>query len=155
MNSGTTLIGIIALAICIIPIFLLRIKNRRKEQVLKNALFAEAEKKAGVISQYDIWAETMIGIDQTAGMLFFLRKGKIQSIRLSDVEQCRLLNTSRTEQNNRGNYTVIDLLALIFVLKNTPKSEIQFEFYNAESDSLILSEELQLVEKWHKLIQKK
>lgn len=152
MNYGTSLVGIVALAICIIPILLLNLKSRKKEQKLRNTLLDEAKKQSCKISHFETWADSMIAIDEHKQKLFFLRKGSLQSIALSTIEGCRLVNNNRTESNKNGNYVIVDSLELVLTSKEDKKTESRLEFYNANTDSLLLSGELQIMEKWHKTI---
>ncbi len=95
-----------------------------------------------------------IGLDESANTLFFFRRSKdketLQYISLSEVQYCKVINTNKI-LNNEGGSKVIERLELsLYFMGNKPP--ILLEFYNMNSDSLILSGELQLIEKWAKIV---
>lgn len=152
MDLGTLIIGIVFILICIIPFALMIINSRKKEKKQLNGLSDIAQKSKCKLSRYDFWHNSSIGIDDTAYMVFFTRKSKdietSQQINLTEIKTCRVLNSTRTWSSNDGNNKVIDKLELAFSFHDNQKHEVALEFYNADYDSLTLSGELQLVEKW-------
>ena len=71
------------------------------------------------------------------------------------MKKCRVNNSTRSVNINGTNMVVTDKLELVITNKNTDIPETRFEFYNTEYDSLSISDELQLTEKWCKVINQK
>ena len=100
-----------------------------------------------------------IGIDDTANMVFFRNETKdneiLQQINLSEVQQCRVVNSTRTVKNKNSNYSVVEKLELAFTNQDKNKKEIVLEFYNQFNDGLTVDGEVQFVEKWCNIINNK
>lgn len=155
MDFGSTIVGVIVLLICIIPFVVLSRNNRKRKQIVVDRLNQLAERSNCSISRFDIWNNSAVGIDDTAHQAFFTRKindtETALQINLLDVQKCRLMNTGRTVNPAEGNQKVIEKLELVFTYRNKDKRETSLEFYNRDFDSLTLSGELQLIEKWGKI----
>lgn len=72
-------------------------------------------------------------------------------ITLSEVQKCRVINSESTVNHTGGTHKVIEKLELTFTYRDKGKPEAVLEFYNTDSDSLTLTGELQLAEKWNKI----
>ena len=159
MDIGTSIIGIILILTCIIPFVIMNINSRKREKKLLHELFTFAERNNCKISQHELWNNSLIGIDETANVIFFTKKLKdneiSQQINLTEIQKCRVVNSSRTVNNKDGNFKVVDKLELAFTFHDKNKVEIIIAFYNADYDSLTLSGELLLAEKWCKIINDK
>lgn len=156
MDLGTSIVGLVIILICIIPFVIMSINNRKKEKTMLQGLFTFAERNNCKISQHELWNNSLIGIDETANVIFFTKKLKdneiSQQINLTEIQKCRVVNSSKTVNNKDDNFKVVDKLELAFIFNDKNKAEIIIEFYNADYDSLTLSGELLLVEKWCKII---
>lgn len=153
MDLGATIVGIVIVGVCIIPFVLINRNSRKKKERLLTGLFGYAEKNNDKISRFDVWSNSTIGIDDTSRRIFFTGKVNeteiFQLIPLDEIQKCRLINSSRTVNHKDGNYKVIDKLELAFTYWEKGKPETVLEFYNRETDSLTLTGELQLTEKWN------
>ncbi len=156
MNLGATIVGIVIVGLCIIPFILISANSRKKKERLLQGLFGLAQKNKGEISRYDLWNNSTIGIDDTAHTIFFTRKVKetetLQMIHLAEVQKCRVINSGRAVRQTVGNHQVIEKLELEFAYWDKVKTATVLEFYNTDSDSLTLTGELQLAEKWNKIV---
>jgi hypothetical protein len=156
MDSGTTIFGLMLLLICILPIILLTRKRKKREKLFLQSLFRLAEKSNSKVTERDLWNNTAIGLAKESNKLFFTRKTAdnhlLKEINITEMQKCRVVNTSRTVSTPKGVNTVIDKLelALTYLDKNRP--EILLEFYSTDHDSFSLSGELQLTEKWKEII---
>ncbi|WP_428664357.1 hypothetical protein [Runella sp.] len=152
MDLGASIVGITIILICIIPFVLISRNSRKKKQQLVEKLSNYGEKNKYKISRYDLWRNSAIGIDDTALGVVFTRKTKDQEtwqqIDLIEIQKCRLINSGRTVSHTNGNHKVIERLELAFTHRDKSKPETILEFYNTAYDSLTLSGELQLAEKW-------
>jgi hypothetical protein len=129
-------------------------QKRDKKMLQELQIFAESNNCK--ISQHELWNNSQIGVDETANAVFFIKKLKEkeikQQINLNEIEKCRVINSGRTVSNKNGSHKVVDKLDLAFTFHDKNNGEITIEFYNSDYDSLTLSGELQLVEKWYKII---
>ncbi len=155
MELGTAIIAISIILACIIPFVLISRSNKKKELQFLQALSDLSENSDCKISKYDVWNNAAIGADEALNMIFFIKKSgdheTQQQINLAKVEKCTVVNTSRTINSNSGDLKVIDKLELSFSSSDKNQSETVMVLYDANSDSLTLSGELQLVEKWCKI----
>ena len=159
IESGTIITAILFLLVCSIPFILLGRNARKREKQFVDQLVAVAERNNCSISQHSFWGHAAIGIDEAAHMVFFTKKtaemGTDQQLPLDEIQKCRVINTSRTERNNDSNFSMTEKLELAFELKDRNKTETAFTFYDANHDGAILTGELQLAEKWCRIINDK
>lgn len=156
MSSGTIISGGIFILFCITIYILASRSKKKKEKLFLQPLKRLAEMKNSKISDYDIWNNSIIGIDETSHFIFSVRKNNDSEtslcIDLSEIFRCRLNEVSRTTGPKEGNIKAFDKIELIFVNKDKNKADTILEIYNADTDRLNLSGELQIAEKWHKII---
>ncbi len=156
MDLGTILITLVFIAIVTVPFVLTGYSKKRKKDSLFRRLTEMAENEECTITQHEFCADFIIGLDRMADRLFFYKKSEnleiAKSINLQEFKSCRLINSNRTLGEKKSSYNVIDKLQLCFYPHDKNKSEVSVEVYNDEYDSLTLSGELQLAEKWEKLL---
>ena len=138
-------------------VILVRTGKRKKENRYLSALQSFAREHNSTVSVYDHWDKTTIGMDQLAPCkLFFIRtvpgKEIRQVVELSEVMGCRLSKTARMMKNKKETVNVIDRIELRFTFIQSQMPELALEFYNNDYDSLTLSGELQLAQKWLEMI---
>lgn len=159
MDLGTTIVGLIIILICVIPFVLMSASRRKKEKRLILSLNELALQQGRKVSLQELWNENIIGLDESETMVFSIRKAKVdivtQAINLADVQRCRLVKNSRTVKNNDSNFSVTEKLELAFDRNEKGKEDSIIEFYNIEFDSSTLMGELQIIEKWNKLLNEK
>jgi hypothetical protein len=154
MDLGTTLIGAIISIICLLPFVLMAVSRRKREKQLLQTLVDYANEYEGNITQHETVGDIIIGLDEKSNTVFFYTKNKIaetkQYIRLADYKKCNVVSTTRDFNNSK----VIDTVELSFIPieKTTPIEELSL--FNTKYN-LQLSGELQLAEKWAKLVNSK
>jgi hypothetical protein len=155
MDLGSTIIGVVIIIICALPFIMINRSRKKREKQFLQSLSKIAAYNNCKIDQHEIFGYFSIGIDETKKNVFFSRQTKDkmeeQSIDLNEIQNCKVINTSRTFKNNNGNQRVIDKLELSFIPTAKNTSEITLEFFNAD-ESLQYSGELQSIEKWSELI---
>ena len=155
MDLGVTLTGVIIVLLCIIPFVVMSQNSKRKKQQKLQNLFDFAAKNEGNITQHDLWHKSSIGLDETNKTIFFIRilqdKAITQVVKLGDMQKCQLINTGRTLNEQESPIKVIDKLELAFTPRDKQQATIVLEFFKVDSDSLTLTGELQLAEKWANL----
>ena len=156
MDTATIIISLVFFGAFAVPLIILGVRRKAKEKKFLNVLFQFAESNGGKIGEFDFWKDTSIGIDRDLRMLFFVRKkgGEDQktAIKLSEIQQCKLNNISRASHAHNVNGKVVDRLELVFKYNTPGVPDTVLEFYNSSTDSLTLVNELQLIEKWNKIV---
>lgn len=151
METTTTIIGILFVAMMVIPIILLNNAHRKKENELRHSLKNMAEEHSLTISEQDMWRNGIIGIDKTGRKVLFCRKDKKGMektvIDLREVRDCKAVNTSRSVGSGNGVERPVDKLELAVSWKSAEKPDVFLEFFNAD-DSLQMGQIQQLADKW-------
>ena len=148
MDLGTSIIGIIIVAICILPFILIGFNNSKKRKKTLQHLSDTAKTNNCTIEKSEFWHLTAIGIDQSNKMLFFTRRTDdtaiYKTIDLSQIQKCNLV---RTESTNRA----IGKLELQLEFFDKNKPNVSLEFYDKDQ-SMSLVNEIEISVKWHKII---
>jgi len=156
MKSGTIIMVVMVLLIFVVPTIWMYLSRIKSEKQFKKKLCNFAESGNCTISEMDFWKKSVIGIDKNLHKLFYIRTTNSEEykkeIDLTEIQKCRVLNASRSMNGKNGNYTAIDRLELIFTCRDKNKPEIGLEFYNTIHDSLSLAGEVQLIEKWYRIV---
>ena len=159
MDSNTMVIGVIIVLFGITLYILNSRSKKKKEAQFLQPLSRLAEKDNCKISQYDIWNDSVIGIDETQNTVFAIRKKKEKEtsivVNLAEIFRCRVIEVSRTSGPKEGNAIAFDRIDLAFINKDKSKADVVVEFFNANTDRLTLTGELQLAEKWCVLVNNK
>jgi hypothetical protein len=155
MGFGT-IFGLVILIVIVLAIVMVNTSKKNKKKQLEKTLFDFAEKGNCKISQHDLFNNTLIGIDNEAHKLFFIRKTADSEIRsevdLTAVQKARVINSSRIVTNNETSHNVIDKLELSLSSLDSKIESTILEFYNTNRDNLFLNGELPLTEKWAKIV---
>jgi len=155
MDFGTIIVLVI-LIIIVLAVVILNSNKKNTKKLFVQTLSDLAEKSNCKISEYDLWNNTLIGIDKNAHKLFFIRKTDDNSISneidLSGIQKCRFNNSSRVVTNKESNHTVIDKLELALTSPDPKIADTVLEFYNTNRDNLFLNGEQQLTEKWAAIV---
>lgn len=155
MELGTAIIALSVILACIIPVVMIRRSNRKREQQFLQELSNLAELNHCTMAHHDLWNNAGIGADESYNNLFFIKKAgdadTRQHVNLTEVEKCVTGNTSTTLNTPSGTQKMVERLELTFQSRDKNKKETVLVFYDVNSDSLTLSGELQLVEKWSKI----
>lgn len=156
MSLGLIIAGVLCLLLSILIFVLASNSKKKKQNKFLDPLNSLAESANCKISQYDIWNDSVIGIDNTRNFVFVIRKTIDNeasiSINLAEVFRCKISELSRTTGPKEGNFIAFDRIDLVFACKDKSKADIVVEFYNANTDRLTLTGELQLAQKWCMLI---
>lgn len=156
MELSSTLFGLAAMAVFVIPIVYLQGIQKRKEKVLFAEFLQLAQEKGLKITLSEVWNYVYcLGIDtQSKQLIHFKKKGETPEIRVIDLKpfkKCSVNKTVRTVKTNDGPVAIIERLHLTLTPSNTQSKVENIEFYNADESSSITTE-LPLVAKWEKQI---
>lgn len=152
MDIASVIVGIIIILIILTPFAIIKINSGNKQKAQLQTLFSFVEENGCSLSQFDLWNNVSIGIDEISRKLFFVRNAKeadiFQLVNLNEISKCQVINSSRTLNNKEGIVKIVDKLKLTFTPLDKNKPDIILECYNVAFDNLTLSGELQLVDKW-------
>ncbi|WP_040574655.1 hypothetical protein [Pontibacter sp. BAB1700] len=153
MDLEAIVLGILATAVFLVPIFFIQRKQKGEANKAKKAFLAAASAQGLNIGQHDFWNERYgIGMDEAQGQIFYWHneEADLQEsiIDLSSVRKTSIDNMHRDVNGNR----IIDMIVLRVALHGPKAPELYLPFYNREG-SMMLSGELQLAEKWSNIIQ--
>lgn len=151
------LIGIGALAVMIVPIFLIQFSNNRKKTKKLNSLKDKAKTLGVDINSQESWNEQFIGIDTMNGKLVVFNNiediSSSRFIDLKDFKNCSLNIERRREKSKKEESSIIERINLILQPTNLNTSESKINFYDS-SINMSIHNELELAEKWKKIISK-
>lgn len=156
MELGTIIITICVIIACVIPFVLISRSNKKKAAAVLQKLSRLADASHTEILHHDIWYNTIIGADEGPSRLFFSKKtGELeldQQVQLAEVKSCHINQVSRTLSSPEGDHKITEKLELVFSFRDKEKMDTVFAFYDVGTDSLALAGELQLINKWSKLV---
>ncbi|MDO6391300.1 hypothetical protein Q4E40_14260 [Pontibacter sp. BT731] len=155
MEISTIVMGILALALFVIPIYFIQNKQKAKLNKAKQPFIEAAHRHGLHLGRHDVWnGQYGIGLDEANNRLFYWHNEKPNPqetiIDLGSVKQCVVDNVHRDVNGNR----IIDAIGLRIALHGAKAASVYLPFYITE-DIMMLKGELQLAEKWNSIIQGK
>jgi len=157
MSLITILTILLLIVACVLPFVIIKRRDKRAENKIRQILLDHASNSNHSISQHELLNQKIIGIADATNRVFFLKhfsnKDIIHEVDLTTVERCYIHKTTRNSID--GNYSATERVELRFTPQNRTNPEVVFEVYSLEHDSLSMSGELQLAEKWKSIIDKK
>lgn len=155
MDFGTAIIGAVMFALCLIFVLFIRNNSKKRKMLLLQALNEVAAAHQAKVSRYEFSGNTMLGLDETANVLVFVKQGKLglisRIIRLQDIRNCKLVKVNKSVPHQGGSYTMLEKLDLQFVPADTKAPDLYLTFYNEVEDQS-LSNELEFMDKWVTII---
>ncbi len=152
MDTNSIVMGVIILALCVVPIVIFSIISKKKKskrlQDFKNSAFAQNCN----ITKHEILGNIILGIDEVSNSIFFTKRVKetisSQLVNLSEFQSCKVINLGRVANSS----TIVEKLELNFYPKNKNNSQQVLVFYDSDVDGMSLTGELQLIEKWEGIV---
>lgn len=154
MEFGSALMGLIVVGLIAVPVYLLLKNASNREKQFVRALFQLADRTNSHIDEYDAGRDFVIGLDRISSKVFFYKNVEgVQTeevVQLKDIARIECKTISRGTAPDNGGRKPVDRILLIFhpIEKEAATS---WEIYNA-SENLQLSGELQLAEKWCRML---
>ena len=150
--------GLILILVCVLPFIIVnQINQGRNRKYLKQLQVLAAEMNAR-ITQYETWSGAAIGVDEHDKHLFFIKKVKDEfrntHINLNNVKNCRVIHAEKSATQNSKPGASHGRIDLVFTSREKNEPDSSLEFYNADYDSISLSHELQLTDKWSGIMNK-
>jgi len=125
-------------------------KNHQHKKLADNFLTL-GKQKGVVISEYEMWRDTLIGIDTEQKAVLYQRENEKEHIvefaLLKDVSRCELVSISTEAGSSKGTQMLILKLELKLIFKAKDKPDLVLNFYNSES-GFQLGDDLQLINHW-------
>lgn len=155
MDTSTIVLGILSVALFIIPLYYIQHKQKLKVSKAKQPFLDAATRQGLQLGQQDFWNEQFgIGLDEASNRLFYWhidgQKPQESVIELDTVKQSILENLHHDVNGNR----IIDSIGLRLSLIGAKVPNLYLPFYDKEGN-MMLNGELQLAEKWNAIIQNK
>jgi len=154
MDSERIIPGSIIVLIVIIPIILLKLRTYLRKKKIVGSLKKLAQSNDTSIVKYDQWNNSAIGLSKNGTHLFFVsinkQEEKEQAIKLSAYNKCSLINDKAGAAFKEGNYKVTNSVDLVLTGKSGELELINF--YDPERDGSLLTGELELADRWCKII---
>jgi hypothetical protein len=151
---SSTLLGLGIFLLIITPFIMYGVNRKLKKNRKQKKLFQVCEEQHLSFTKTEISDDFCMGIDVILHKLIFVKfvdkESRIQVIDLSLIKHAESRNNSRNLSGDSFG-SVIDCLELVLKHKDTSKSDIHLELFNTEN-SLQISTELLVVDKWVKLI---
>jgi hypothetical protein len=149
MDLSMIIPGFLILASVVVPIVYLNGSKTRAEKKLVKVAHGFAAFHNFNVSQYEVYQNIMLGIDENAAKLFYVNQKKGETIKmainLSEMDKCSIVETKNNNQ-------AIDRLEWVFANKNPSKAAVVLEFYNAKTTNFSLGEEADLLRKWQEIV---
>jgi hypothetical protein len=148
MDLNTLIIGLVCLALVIVPLIYFQNIQSKKSLKLYTDFLSTAENQKLDITLTDFWDPFYaIGIDTNNLKLLYIKKheGIDQQtiVDLTQVSRCSVNKMSRDTDGSK----VIDKIELVFSSSDPRYSVKVLEFYSRE-ENLILGHELKICERW-------
>lgn len=156
MDMGTGIIGLAFLLICIALFYILSRGNQKREKQLLKSITDLAAANNAKITLHDTWNNAAIGIDMIAKKLFIIANANVrkilQHINLAEVQRCKVNRVERSVGSKEAADRIIEKIELVFTYYEKNKPDNAVVFYDTSFEMSSLSDEIQLLEKWCKII---
>jgi len=149
MDLGTAVTAFTMLAICILPFVLMNQKKQKKIKHLKQTFINFAQETNHQLGELEICGETVIGFDAETKNVIFVKEHEANTVKLNiEIDNISNVSIVKTHLNDSSSF---DKIGLNFNLKGNNSKLEQFVFFDS-NDKRQLDGELQLAEKWYKMI---
>ncbi len=153
---GTAITGIVFLALFALPFVLDRRNRAGKKKRALLSLQQLALQHQCRIDQHELCGTVALGLDKGKNAIFYIREEKdgqsSKFAHLADIRSCNLVNALRSTKQGGAAIASTDRVQLNLLPKDASKAELYLEIFDAGS-GLQLNGELQVAERWSKLIQ--
>jgi hypothetical protein len=155
---STIIIGILVVALFILPFFLMGISGNKDKKQLREALCKIAEENKSNLSLTEYWTDSAMGLDENTNHLFFVHtfngKETLKHLNLKEYKFCKVNNFSRNIKDSNGDHRAIDKLEIELTPLEKGKRIELLEIFNSDG-SKFHTYELAVAEKWTTIINKR
>ncbi|TYB77472.1 hypothetical protein ES677_00280 [Bizionia gelidisalsuginis] len=153
MELGMTIISATLLLLIIVPLTLMQLKKRNKEQLLLKSLKTLSNQQNCKLTKYDVTSDFAIGLDQATKTLFYYKNTVLENIskhvNLSQFLDCEVLEVR--QNNTRNKQGDIENLNLVLHPIDKNGTVETLKIYNSK-ENYQLNGEVDLTKKWKDLI---
>lgn len=150
MELDITIIGLIAMALCIIPLQIMYKSKRKNSLKITDALKQLANELGTELSTFDTASSFALGYTADNSHLLFNYTGKAdpfqQAIPFSEISNCRLLVNRTSKKAGKETASIIDRIMLELDMKHGGK-KLNLTLFNYDN-FIPMYNELQLAHKW-------
>ena len=158
MDLNTTIIGLLILALFILPVILISRSGKSKGKKFEKDFFSESSKNELIISEKALWDEQAIGIDIVKNKIIYLDwSGPERIDYIFELKDVKVFESepSLGERNKKNfSYKKVERLGLRFCFKDSAKRDLNITFYIAGIGQQF-DDQVTLFEKWSKIIRDK
>jgi len=156
MDLGTILTATIMLSICVLPFILMNRKKKRRIKKLQQNFMDFISEKGQNIGENEICGDFVIGLDNISKHLYFIKQNQSTDIQvcipINTITDCKLEKIYEIDSNSMDQSTALDKVLLTFTTKEAQSKNKTLILFDSD-DQMQLDGELQLGEKWSKIIQ--
>ena len=151
MDSATIIIAVISIVICSLPFVIGRNNRKKREGAFLSEIKTLSSNKAIQLNKYELLSNFIIGLDEKANVLCFLRKKEtgnhFMEVDLTKYIKVEVQQSNHQEGENNNTRSVIDDIVLKFHPKSSTDKIALIELYN-RTETQNLSGEFQLAQEW-------
>ncbi|HUX95074.1 MAG TPA: hypothetical protein VMV47_05015 [Bacteroidales bacterium] len=158
MDLSTTIIGLLLLALFILPVILISRAGKSKVKEFEKEFFSESSKNLLTISDKEFWDDKAIGIDTINNKILYLDWNDYDRVEhILELKELKVFESEPGfEERNKKNfsYKKVNKLGLKFKFKDPSRSDISIMFF-ANGMGHITDEKVKMFEKWSGIIRKR
>ncbi len=148
--SSTVIIGIIIVAVIVVPIWYLIYSQGSGKRKLEKELAAMGKGRDLNITEHESWGNKVIGLDrEKEKAAFAIHKTPQSQVFITDLPQYArcFMEKNALDTKGKGNAIVISQVLIHFIGKDKGIPDVTFPLF-VDSEDMTLSNELQIAEEW-------
>lgn len=157
MDITTTIIGLLLLALFIVPVIFLSKSGKKKKTRLSKDIQSEASRNNLSLTKFDSWNESAIGIDDKNGKVIYIDESHadkdVRIFNLKDVKSFKTFPDLTNKSRQNTDYKKEPKISMGITFRDPSKSDLEITFYVPGFGKLKEEEKL-LFEKWSEIIKK-
>lgn len=155
MENNSIIVGAIVLICAILPFLLLGREEKKQNKKRLQEFNQFVKENSGNIARIEKWKDRVLGHDRYSDRVFYFFSNseftRKEIIDLSKISKLEVEKSYREIDLSEGKVKIVNRVELIFHGRDSRNFSI--DFYTNDYDEKALNGEIQLAEKWCKLIQ--
>mgnify|MGYP006162133365 CR=1 FL=1 len=149
MDLSSALIGLVFIALIILPIYFINRSSRKVKESLIGELKNEFSNNSQIL-EYEVWNSNSSIIALTASEVLFLNKKEnnndFEIIDIQNIYSCKTRKEFKPNSRHQDR-DAVEALFLDFTFKDGT-SDISIPFFQIDSKNFIIGNEISLADKW-------
>lgn len=149
MDLSSALIGLVFIALIILPIYFINRSSRKVKESLIGELKNEFSNNSQIL-EYEVWNSNSSIIALTASEILFLNKKEnnndFEIIDIQNIYSCKIRKEFKPNSRHQDR-DAVEALFLDFTFKDGT-SDISIPFFQIDSKNFIIGNEISLADKW-------